>query len=76
MGFVVHELPRPEPCQDAVELVEELLARLKSGETVAVAIVDVRLGSAVATAWAGNEHYHKLNSGAARLSVRLASEQG
>jgi hypothetical protein len=58
---------------DALRLVEETLARVKAGEVVAVAIVEVRLAGSVATAFSRSECYHKLNSGCARLAVAMAS---
>lgn len=60
---------------EAVELLSGLLERVRGGESVAVAIVEVRRGGVVSTAFA-NSHsgaYHALNSGAARLASRLSS---
>lgn len=61
--------------QDAVELVEQLLERLWSGEVVDVALVQVTRDGSVSTVWSKGESYHRLNSGAARLANRLASEE-
>lgn len=62
--------------QDAVEIVEGILARLKDGTTQAVAFVEVKASSGVATGWSGAKlgWYHQLRSGAARLLARLSSE--
>lgn len=61
---------------DAIALVEGLLERLKAGEAISVAIVEVLKGRTVTTAWADSPdgNYHLLNSGAARLAHRLAAE--
>lgn len=59
---------------DAIELVEEVLSHLRSGEAVAVAIVEVLKAGNVATSYCASQSYHQLNSGAARLAARLASE--
>jgi hypothetical protein len=58
---------------EAVELVEQVLARLRSGHAVAVAFVEVGRGGVVATGWCESNEYHRLNSGAARLANRLAA---
>lgn len=58
---------------DLLERAEELLARVKSGETLALATVEVQRGRIVQTGWSDNGYYHELNSGAARLANRLAS---
>lgn len=62
----------PDRNDDAIQLVEGLLERLRSGEALAVAIVEVQKGGNVATAFSKGLHYHALNSGAARLAARLA----
>lgn len=62
--------------EDGVKLIEGLLERLRSGEAVAVAVVEVMKAGTVATAYSASSSYHQLNSGAARLSSRLASEPG
>ncbi len=67
-----HTLPTGKN-RDAIELCEEVLARLKSGEAVAVALVEVRRGGVVATAVSKSDVYHQLNSGAARLASSLAT---
>jgi hypothetical protein len=65
----------PEVNEDAAELLRSLLARVESGEAVAVGIIEVQRGGVVATAYSNSRsgHYHALNSGAARLANRLAA---
>lgn len=60
---------------EAVDLIERMLERVRSGEVVAVALVEVKRGGVVATAYSNSRtgHYHGLNSGAARLAHRLAA---
>lgn len=62
------------PNAEALRLVEDVAERLRSGESIAVALVEVRKGRTVATAWSQppDGAYHLLNSGAARLASRLA----
>lgn len=60
--------------QAAIDLAEEVLGRLRSGETIAFAVVEVRKARTVATGYVAADQYHLLNSGAARLAVRIASE--
>jgi hypothetical protein len=60
------------PSQEAIELVDGVLARLKSGESVAAAIVEVKPGGLVAQGWSGGPYHHELSSGAATLAWRLA----
>lgn len=57
---------------DAIELAEGLLERLRSGEAIAVAFVEVGADGSVGTAYSKSSSYHLLNSGAARLASRLA----
>lgn len=59
---------------DAVLLIEGVLERLKSGKSVAVAVVEVLDRSDVACAFSRSTYYHQLNSGAARLAARLAAD--
>lgn len=60
---------------DAIDLIEGLLARLKTGEAIAAAFVEVKKGNTIATAWSKTTGgYHLMNSGAARLSTRLSSD--
>jgi hypothetical protein len=57
-------------------LVKHLQARVDSGETLALAIVEVQRGgivSTIADTDSSGEFYHQLNSGAARLAWLLAS---
>jgi len=62
------------PNTEALKLVEDVAERLRSGESIAVALIEVRKGRTVATAWSQppDGAYHLLNSGAARLAARLA----
>ena len=69
--MVVVNLHRPN--LDALEMIEGIASRIKSGETVAVGAVEVMRDRGVATSYS-NGSYHLLNSGAARLASRLASE--
>ena len=75
---VVTFAPKPDPEKapntDAIDIVERLLARLKSGAVVDVAIVEVASDGTVSDEWSGKRSYHLLNSGAARLAHRLAAE--
>lgn len=59
---------------DAIELCEGLLERLRNGDSVAVAFVEVKRSRVVATAWSKSDTFHFLNSGAAILAARIASE--
>jgi hypothetical protein len=59
----------------AVQEVEGLLERLKSGDSTAVGVVEVKRGNYVATFYVAGRHYHELNSGAARLANRIAREE-
>lgn len=69
---------KPKPINhDAIEMVEGLLERLKSGETYSVALVEVYADSnTVATAWSkgGGGQFHQLNSGVSILAYRLAKD--
>lgn len=64
------EQPNPE----LVPYIEEILERAKRGEVVAVGVVEVERGGRVAVGFCHMNQYHQLNSGAARLSARLATE--
>ena len=64
--------PSASTNSDAIALIEGTLERLRSGETVAVAVVEVLADGAVVTHYSESEYYHQLNSGAARLAARLA----
>lgn len=58
---------------EAIQLVEELLYRLKSGQSIAVGLAEVYAdGSTVATAYSKSDVYHQLCSGCARLASRIA----
>lgn len=67
------KIAQSEINDDAVRLLEESLARAKSGDVIGVAVVEVRRARTVATAFSKSETYHELNSGAARLAQSLAS---
>lgn len=63
-----------ETSHEAVEIIEELLGRLKSGQSIAVAFIEVKKGGIVATCFStDNDCFHQLNSGAASLANRLAN---
>jgi len=62
--------------ESALNLVEETLARIKSGEVISVAIVEVRKSRMVATCVSKGAAYHEMNSGAARLAAQLANDPG
>lgn len=72
MSVIELRAARTSVNDDAIELVEGLLERLRSGDALAVAIVEVRRDREVATAYSASDQYHYLNSGAARLAARLA----
>lgn len=59
---------------DALALAEGTLARIKAGECIGVAIVEVLTQGVVASAWSAGDHYHQLNSGCARLASRVAMD--
>lgn len=58
-----------------IEVLEDCLARAREGEILAVAVVEVRRGRAVASHWTQGDHYHLLHSGAQRLAHRLAADE-
>ena len=73
MGEVVAiESVKFDECAEVVNFLRESLERAENGEVLAVALVEVRRGGAVATAWTCGNSHHFLNSGAARLASRLA----
>ena len=59
---------------DAIEIIEGLLERFKSGQSVALAVVEVMAEEAkgVATIYSTSDRYHQLCSGCARLAARIA----
>ncbi len=57
---------------DAIELIEGTLERLKSGEVVAVAVVEVLREAGVANHYSQSDRYFELMAGVARLQARLA----
>lgn len=66
---------RGEPVvnESAIREAEEMVARLRAGETFAVAIVEHKRGDVVSTFVSeGRASYHQLTSGAARLAHMLA----
>lgn len=63
--------------QEAVEILQESLARALAGELVSVAVIEHRAGAggAVATSCSQSEHsYHQMVSGAARLLHALCAQ--
>jgi hypothetical protein len=70
-------MPEPIPMirHEILELAESLLARVRAGAVVALAIVEVHRDG-IETSVAGDDHYHELNSGAARLAHWLAGQPG
>lgn len=64
--------------EDAVSLLEETLARVRSGETISIGIVETHRNRGVSTTYTSppGGSYHLLNSGAARLAARLANMDG
>jgi hypothetical protein len=69
------ESKKPLVNADAIELVEGMLERLKAGEVVAVAVVEVLQDRAVANHYSKSaDCYHHLMSGVARLHARMAIE--
>lgn len=68
----VHEIAAV-PDGDLIAFVEELLERVKSGETVGLAIVEADRARNVSCGWSGGS-YHLINSGAARLAHKMAGE--
>lgn len=63
------------PNLDALALAEETVERIKNGQTIAVALAEVRKGGVVATAWSKSDSYHHLNSGCARLAQRICWQE-
>lgn len=58
----------------ALKLAEDVLDWVKKGEVIDIAVVLVYSGGGVSDAWSNGNSYHKLNSGATRLSARLAND--
>jgi hypothetical protein len=58
---------------DAIELIENVLINLRSGDVVAIGVVAVGKDGSVSTAWSDSNSYHLLNSGAARLAASLSA---
>lgn len=69
---IVKNEAAPAINEEAIELVEGVLERLKTGKSLAIAIVEVYSTNEVGTAYSKSNKYHHLNSGAARLAARLA----
>jgi hypothetical protein len=69
-----HEDPTPHINLDAIEIIEGLLERFKSGHSVALAVVEVMAeeDAGVATIYSKSNKYHQLCSGCARLATRIA----
>jgi hypothetical protein len=62
--------------QSVVDVVEDALAKAKSGEATAIAVVMVLRGRETLTYVSKSNDYHMLNSGAAILAARLANSGG
>ena len=77
LTFARPEPKAPEPApvtlnHKAIEIVEGLLDRLKSGQSVSAALVEVYADGSVATFYSSGDTYHRLNSGCATLAARIA----
>ena len=59
---------------EVLELAAEVLQRVQSGDTLAIAVVEVHPGGDVSFSTTDTPHYHLLNSGCARLAVAMASD--
>lgn len=71
------KLANPAANTDCLELLQEAVNRVLTGDTAAVAVVEARRGGQVTYAWTStSDCYHQLNSGAARMAARLASVKG
>jgi hypothetical protein len=64
---------QPEP--EVVDMLAQALKKAKAGQVLAVGVVLVGPGGAVGTMYASKNHYHELNSGAARLAHRICNEE-
>jgi hypothetical protein len=74
MTVVPLEVVEPTPDKDTIEAIEGLLDRVRSGECIAVAFVEVGRDRSVATARFADNSHHLLTSGAATLAARLAMD--
>lgn len=61
--------------EDVLALAEEVVERVKAGETVSLAVVEVHPAGNVSWRRVTERNYHALNSGCARLAAAMASEQ-
>lgn len=58
-----------------IDAAERLMAKIKAGEVIGMALVEVRRGGDVATFYSQSTAcYHALNSGCARLADRIARD--
>ena len=64
---IVPRLPDAECQQSAIERLEGVLARVKSGDTVTVGIIEVTYDGATRTHWSKSENINLLLGGCARL---------
>lgn len=71
IGMVANYVNEP-----AIDALEKLLDRLRSGQATAIAFVEISRGGLVSNAYFNPPHgeYHRLLSGAARLLHRIAGE--
>lgn len=59
-----------------VEIVQNLLTRVQAGVTLGLAVVEHQIGDVVVSEICGDNSYHQINSGAARLAHQLAGMKG
>ena len=74
---IVSLVPKASPTkvnQDALEMAEALVERIKSGLCIDLAVVEVHSDGGVMTGYSAGSEYHRLTSGAARLAARLATD--
>lgn len=62
----------PEVDAELLDMLEELLARVRNGFVMGLAIVEHQRGDAVVIQVSAASNYHYVNSGAARLAHFLA----
>lgn len=59
------------PDADLVSVLERLLDRVCSGETVSVAFAEVLADGTTGIVWRGGQHFHHLNSAVSALHYRM-----
>lgn len=65
--------PKERPAdRDILEILEGLMERVKSGDTIGIGFVEATTAGGVRTAFVGKKCYHQLSSGASTLAFRLA----